>query len=111
MNHIIHFLLIKLDLSPSKHPTKYTKSTSRYYTLIIFFSLIGIRSFPGGIELVFHTESSMKYRSLHTILKYRYNIPNLIFHAQNIGISYRNGMLKQYLRIVCKDGYFILFSV
>jgi hypothetical protein len=46
----------------------------------------------------------MKYRSyipfLNTILTYR----NLIFHAQNIGISYRNGMLKRYLRIVCKIG-------
>jgi hypothetical protein len=52
----------------------------------------------------------MKYRSLHTILKYRFNIPNLIFHVQNIGISYRNGMLKRYLRIVCKDRYFILFG-
>ncbi len=31
--------------------------------------------YPGGIELVFHTENSMKYRSLHTILKYRFNIP------------------------------------
>ncbi len=51
----------------------------------------------------------MKYQSLHTILKYRFNIPNLIFHVQNIGISYRNGMLKRYLRIVCKDRYFILF--
>ncbi len=30
---------------------------------------------PFGIELVFHTENSMKYRSLHTILKYRFNIP------------------------------------
>jgi hypothetical protein len=67
--------------------------------------------FPGGIELVFHTENSMKYQSLHTILKYRFNIPNLIFHVQNIGISYQNGMLKRYLRIVCKDWYFILFSV
>jgi hypothetical protein len=28
----------------------------------------------------------------------------LIFHVQNIGISYRNGMLKRYLRIVCKIG-------
>jgi hypothetical protein len=38
----------------------------------------------------------MKYQSLHTILKYHFNIPNLI----NIGISYRNGMLKRYLRLV-----------
>ncbi len=67
--------------------------------------------YPNRIELVFHTENSMKYRSLHTILKYRFNIPKLIFHVQNIGISYRNGMLKWYLRIVCKDRYFILFSV
>jgi hypothetical protein len=49
------------------------------------------------------TKNSMKYRSLLIILKYCFNIPNLIFHAQNIGISYRNGMLKQYFRIVCKD--------
>ncbi len=46
----------------------------------------------------------MKYRSyilfLNTILTYR----NLIFHVQNIGISYRNGMLKRYLRTVCKIG-------
>jgi hypothetical protein len=69
------------------------------------------REIPGGIELVFHTENSMKYRSLHTILKYRFKIPNLIFHVQNISISYRNGMLKRYLRIVCSDRYFILFSV
>jgi hypothetical protein len=34
-----------------------------------------LSDFPGGIELVFHTENSMKYRSLHTILKYRFNIP------------------------------------
>jgi hypothetical protein len=68
------------------------------------------RDYPNRIELVFHTENSMKYRSLHTILKYRFNIPNLIFHVQNIGISYRNGMLKRYLRIVCKDRYFILFQ-
>jgi hypothetical protein len=27
------------------------------------------------IELVFHTENSMKYQSLYTILKYRFNIP------------------------------------
>jgi hypothetical protein len=67
------------------------------------------KRYPNRIELVFHTENSMKYRSLHTILKYRFNIPNFIFHVQNIGISYRNGMLKRYLRIVCKDRYFILF--
>ncbi len=40
---------------------------------------------PGGIKLVylynlplklvFHTENSVIYRSLHTILKYRFNIP------------------------------------
>jgi hypothetical protein len=44
-------------------------------------------------------------------LKNCFNIPNLIFHEQNIGISYQSGMLKRYLRIVCKDCYFILFSV
>jgi hypothetical protein len=62
-------------------------------------------NFPGRIELVFHTKNSMKYRPLHTILKYRFNTPILIFHVQNIGILYR------YLRIVCKDWYFILLSV
>jgi hypothetical protein len=80
---------------------------------LVFPEIEGVNagSDPNRIELVFHTENSMKYRSLHTILKYRFNIPNLIFHVQNIGISYPNGMLKRYLRIVCKDLYFILFSV
>jgi hypothetical protein len=67
--------------------------------------------YKGGIELVFHTENSMKYQSLHTILKYRFNIPFQyeipIFCTWKI----KFGMLKRYLRIVCKDWYFILFSV
>jgi hypothetical protein len=66
---------------------------------------------PDGIELVFHTENSMKYQSLHTILKYCFNIPFRyeipIFSTWKI----KFGMLKRYLRIVCKDWYFILFSV
>jgi hypothetical protein len=47
----------------------------------------------------------MKYRSLHTILKYRFNIPNLIFHVQNIGISYRNW----YVKTVFKSEIFEIF--
>ncbi len=31
--------------------------------------------YPNRIELVFHTKNNMKYQSLHTILKYRFNIP------------------------------------
>jgi hypothetical protein len=53
----------------------------------------------------------MKYRFLHTILKYIFNIPFRyeipIFCTWKI----KFGMLKRYLRIVCKDLYFILFSV
>jgi hypothetical protein len=39
------------------------------------FLIHEVLAIPGGIELVFHTENSMKYQSLHTILKYRFNIP------------------------------------
>ncbi len=70
------------------------------------FFLSFFACFPFGIELVFHTENSMKYRSLHTILKYRFNIPFRyeipIFCTWKI----KFGMLKRYLRIVCKDRYF-----
>ncbi len=59
---------------------------------------------PVRIELVFHVENSMKYRSLHTILKYRFNIPFRYIYIYMSYISYRNGILKRYLRIVCKVG-------
>jgi hypothetical protein len=76
-----------------------------------FSSFFIYRTYPNGIKLVFHTKNSMKYRSLYTILKYRFNIPFRyeipIFCTWKI----KFGMLKRYLRIVCKDWYFILFSV
>ncbi len=84
------------------------KQSQIYFKL----GLINFHGFyPNRIELVFHTENSMKYQSLHTILKYRFNIPFryeiLIFCTWKI----KFGMLKWYLRIVCKNRYFILFSV
>ncbi len=50
-----------------------------YVIYALYSSIIGMVEgytyVPVRIELVFHIENSMKYRSLHTILKYRFNIP------------------------------------
>ncbi len=66
---------------------------------------------PNGIELVFHTENSMKYRSyilfLNTVLTYHLGMKYQYFVREKSSF----GMLKRYLRIVCKIGISYYFGM
>ncbi len=70
-----------------------------------------MEGYPGGDELVFRAEGGVGCRSMHAVLKYRFNIPFryeiLIFCTWKIKFS----ILGRCLRVVCGDRCFILFSV
>jgi hypothetical protein len=76
----------------------------RHQSSILDLRHLRFRPSPNGIELVFHTENSMKYRSyilfLNTVLTYHFGMKYQYFVREKSSF----GMLKWYLRIVCKIG-------